>query len=35
VEGRIRARLAAEARNAAVEAYLDGLRDKAKVEEVA
>ena len=35
VEGRIRARLAAEARNAAVEAYLDGLREKAKVEEVA
>jgi parvulin-like peptidyl-prolyl isomerase len=35
VEGRIRARLAAEARNAAIEAYLDGLRAKAKVEEVA
>ena len=31
VEGRIRARLAAEARNAAVEAYLDALREKAKV----
>ena len=32
-EGPIRARLEAEARNAAIEAYLDGLREKAKVEE--